>query len=343
MRARNQRTKRSSWLSRRRKVALVVFGAIALGLITTTEWGSYSSMGTGPIAALCPLGALEAMFGSRAVIVRPLLFLMVAVLVVVLFGKAFCAWVCPVPWLQRFLFGRLNTPMKERSDMAANCEGRACKMPCSSSQKACEGAPDPCGFCDGDAGQLFASSGPGGEIRSARQERRRRFVKRLDSRHVVLGGALASAAVFGFPVFCLICPIGLSVATLAGLVHLLQFNELNWGLVVAPLVLVLELALMRKWCLQFCPLSAVLSLASRANRAFLPVVDEGKCLRNSVGCQKCSAACPQGIDPHSRGFSECTKCGTCADVCPAEAIRIRVIPKKGRTRTRRAFPHRRGR
>ena len=36
---------------------------------------------------------------------------------------------------------------------------------------------------------------------------------KLDSRHYVLGGALLSTAVFGFPVFCLVCPIGLTFAT----------------------------------------------------------------------------------------------------------------------------------
>ena len=33
---------------------------------------------------------------------------------------------------------------------------------------------------------------------------------KFDSRHAVLGGAVLTTAVFGFPVFCLVCPVGLA-------------------------------------------------------------------------------------------------------------------------------------
>jgi ferredoxin-type protein NapH len=52
----------------------------------------------------------------------------------------------------------------------------------------------------------------------------------LDSRHLILGGALLSTALFGFPVFCLICPVGLTFATLIGVWRLLRFNEPTWML-----------------------------------------------------------------------------------------------------------------
>ena len=54
---------------------------------------------------------------------------------------------------------------------------------------------------------------------------------KIDTRHWVLGGALLSTAIFGFPVFCLVCPIGLTFGTLAVLWRLLHFNEPSWSLI----------------------------------------------------------------------------------------------------------------
>ena len=44
---------------------------------------------------------------------------------------------------------------------------------------------------------------------------------------MVLAGALASSAAFGFPVFCLICPVGLTFALVIALWRLAEFNELH--------------------------------------------------------------------------------------------------------------------
>lgn len=48
----------------------------------------------------------------------------------------------------------------------------------------------------------------------------RQAQRAFDSRHAVLGGALLTTAVFGFPVFCLVCPVGLTFAAVALLVSL---------------------------------------------------------------------------------------------------------------------------
>ena len=59
----------------------------------------------------------------------------------------------------------------------------------------------------------------------------------LDSRHVILGGSLLSAAVFGFPVFCLICPIGLTFATIVLVMRLFAFGDVAWGVILVPALL----------------------------------------------------------------------------------------------------------
>ena len=55
---------------------------------------------------------------------------------------------------------------------------------------------------------------------------------KLDSRHYVLGGALLSTAVFGFPVFCLVCPIGLTFATVLVVWRLFAAGDMTWSVVL---------------------------------------------------------------------------------------------------------------
>ena len=56
----------------------------------------------------------------------------------------------------------------------------------------------------------------------------------------MLGGGLLSALVFGFPVFCLLCPIGLSFASVY-LVLRLFTGQFSWALVVVVAVLTVML------------------------------------------------------------------------------------------------------
>ena len=130
---------------------------------------------------------------------------------------------------------------------------------------------------------------------------------------------------FGFPVFCLVCPVGLTFATLIGLWHLFQFNETSWGLILFPAILAIEVLVLRKWCVNICPISALVSLISNANRTLRPRVDRAACLRErGIDCRACVDACPEQVDPHSARIPECSKCGACIASCPAQAIRLKL-------------------
>lgn len=153
-----------------------------------------------------------------------------------------------------------------------------------------------------------------------------------DSRNWVLGATVLTTAAFGFPVFCLICPVGLSVATFIALWRLLQFSEATLSLVVFPVILVAEIVLLRKWCHRFCPLGALLGLMARLNRTFRPTVAAESCLHCSgASCSRCADVCPEGIDLHhpeaSVSLAECTKCGECRDACPAHAISFPLLAR----------------
>lgn len=117
-----------------------------------------------------------------------------------------------------------------------------------------------------------------------------------DSRNWVLGATVLTTAAFGFPVFCLICPVGLSVATFIALWRLLQFSEATLSLVVFPVILVAEIVLLRKWCHRFCPLGALLGLMARLNRTFRPTVAAESCLHCSAPAARGAPTCaPRGL------------------------------------------------
>ena len=290
--------KRFNFRRARGAVALALVAFAVAGLLFRIGSGAPSAFGIDQIAAVCPLGALEALFGAKEFMLHPIILLAAMVVLVVVFGKAFCAWGCPVPWLQRFFRPKNKASGGKTSVGGQKSELGGASPACSSCGGACKLAP------------------LGGE----------RDGVQLDARHAVLAGTLASAAVFGFPVFCLVCPVGLTFATLIGLWHLFQFNEPSWALVVFPIVLVLELTVLRKWCSKICPISALTSLIANANRTLRPRVDQSKCLRGEgIDCHSCVDACPEKLDPHSGHIPECSKCGACIEACPAKAIKIKLL------------------
>lgn len=262
--------------------AIAVIAVVCLGLAVHTGFGTPSSWGIYDVAALCPLGAIEAAIASKTVVPPMFVGAGIVVLLVVLFGRAFCAWGCPVPLLRK-VFG-LKSPSKVK------------KM----------------GLID-------------------IPDKERGGVK--DTRNWVLGGTVLSAALFGFPVFCLICPVGLTFGTVIALWRLFQFDETTLSLVVFPAILVLEVVVMRKWCYRFCPLGALFSLVGRLNRTFQPTVKQEICLHEKGdSCHRCAEVCPEGIDLHdslvSAPMSECTRCRECSSKCPVSAIEFPILRSK---------------
>ena len=157
---------------------------------------------------------------------------------------------------------------------------------------------------------------------------------KIDSRHGILAAALGSSLVFGFPVFCLVCPIGLTFATVLLVMRLFAFGDVAWGVILVPALLLAEVVFFRKWCSTFCPISALMSLIGKANRTFVPQVNDAKCRETVEGasCEVCAAVCPQGINVRhpeaGMSFSECTKCRACVEACPTQAIKMPFLPQK---------------
>ena len=329
----NNEPKKSRFRAARGWVALACVAFVLVGMAFHVGIGTPSAFGIQQISAICPLGALETMAGAKGVMLHPLLLFALVVVLIVLVGKAFCAWMCPVPWLQKFFRPKKRAASAKdaagREATAQSAAGHDAPASCGDSavgstqaeaaepeetHSAC--APSACAACAGASACAKALAPVGGA----------RDGVRLDSRHAVLVGTLASAAVFGFPVFCLICPVGLTFATIIGLWNLVQFNEPTWALIIFPIILIAEVTVLRKWCSKICPISALVSLLSNLNVTLRPRVKADACLRSrGVDCHACVDACPEQLDPHSRRIPECSKCGKCVEACPAKAIGIKLL------------------
>ena len=306
--------------------ALLFFLLFLLGLAVHTGWGTASSFGVAEIAAICPLGNLEAMLASKTFLPRALVGFAVFLAAAVLLGRFFCGWLCPVPWVEKAL-AKLRAPgrrlIRGAKEAPASSEAPlpSASTATSASSENDKAVPQSCP----SPASCSSTSCRDCALANRVKEKTDRAAEKTP--YVILGGALASSAVFGFPVFCLICPVGLTFALAAALWRLFEFNETNWAILWFAGFLVLELLVLRRWCSRFCPLGALWTLASRFNRFLRPKAREDLCTRvtHGVACTICRDVCPEGIDPAEAAgnpmlLARCTKCGACAAACPTGAV-----------------------
>ena len=328
-------------------IPLAVIGVISVGFATHVGVGTLSAIGWQDISLLCPLGALATMIATKTLLPRAVISIVIALALILLFARAFCGWVCPVPVVSKIrgIFSKKtsNTDMTGTGVLPAdeNPLVKAAKGSETNNAAGTTDAADGADMADGaalaaesvaaplSADEQAALSGCGHSCSSCAEKR-----ATFGSRHVILGGSLLSAAVFGFPVFCLICPIGLTFATIVLVMRLFAFGDVAWGVILVPALLLAEVVFFRKWCSKFCPISALMSLVGKANRTFVPAIDNAKCRESAQGtsCEACAAVCPQGINVRhpeaGMSFSECTKCRACVEACPTRAITMPFLPKK---------------
>ncbi|MDR3136335.1 MAG: 4Fe-4S binding protein [Coriobacteriales bacterium] len=394
---------------------LTVLAGVVLvvgGLLFHTGTGTLSSFGWRQIAAICPLGIFEVFLADEFAAPTAIIAAVLMVVGIILLGKVFCAWLCPVPPLRDLLSPRKRKTVRLKTEEASAApekthpeadEGLAAPEKVRSTASEVPAAPEKtrpevtrpeadraeaayleavpleisgadrtsgaartdavpseaarleavalkadadahagignldAGTCSGSSDISARTCKSGGFARACKpsdggctscQQRRRAG---FDSRHLILGGTLLTAVVFGFPVFCIVCPIGLSFATLIALWRLVGFSELTLSLLVFPVIVIFELLVLRKWCHRFCPLGALVSLLSIPNRFLRPTVNKDACIRLNGGeCTICADVCDELLDPHyAHSLHECTKCGVCKEKCPTGAIRFSLLPQRG--------------
>ena len=113
------------------------------------------------------------------------------------------------------------------------------------------------------------------------------------------GRALASMRIFGFPVFCLVCPIGLSFAMIILVWRLFVAGDITWSVILVPALLVFELVFFRQWCGLICPIGAFQNLFGRFARSFRPQIDDKKCIETITGkaFSKCAILLLDDVKP----------------------------------------------
>ncbi len=130
---------------------------------------------------------------------------------------------------------------------------------------------------------------------------------------------LGLSLVAGIPVFTSASPINIVVLSVLFLPLV--------GLIVIGLLIVLEHFSPRLFCRSICPLGALYSLLGR----YAPLRIRVRTGCERMACQRCTQHCPMGIrvmedyvlaGKPAVNDPECTRCGTCSDVCGAGVVKL---------------------
>ena len=105
-------------------IPVAVMVAIGVGFAFNSGIGTRSASGWKDISLLCPLGALGTMIASKTFIPQAVISLVIAAAAILLLGRAFCAWVCPVP-----IVGKLREVFKKPAKKQVEASSAEAVMP----------------------------------------------------------------------------------------------------------------------------------------------------------------------------------------------------------------------
>ena len=320
-------------------VAYSFFGGLNRPLISLpygqsvcTIW-TYSYGQVGPFAWLvCPIGGLQTLVTGQVdfLLFMPLLLALLLFLVPILvLGNFFCGWICPlgtvIDGFDRAVKSFLrNVDAKREARLQRSKEKELAHKVSLLSASACPA----CLF------SRVLNNKFGGTAASG-----------------IVVGSLVGSAVLKFPVFCAICPIGI---TTPGMFQLKAWTFLTGKMMpiiielwAIPVIAVLaSLREKRYWCRKICPVGATLNAVGSASPLLKPKVKSECCVMKECPktCQdfhldycgacrqtdakNCERVCPQGMNLVDGGsLAKCTKCFECYIECEKGVVAVEVVGK----------------
>ncbi|MDO4291166.1 MAG: 4Fe-4S binding protein [Eggerthellaceae bacterium] len=286
--------------------------ACALAVVAALCLCTQVDAATGTLCVLCPVGFLEISLSSGEVPWGLLPGVAALLAVVFALGRVFCSWICPTSLVRNVFGGRAPRGLTGRTGETAAEEDH------SGGNAALETGADP----------ESAEDKGDGERKSRREGESapRREGSSLVAQGVVLAMLLAVSFIVHFPVFCLICPIGLAMGTAFAASRTFMTWQPEWELVAFPALLLVEALLLRRWCSYVCPLGFFFGLMRKAqSRLHLPTLPRLRTpsCKAHEGCRACERVCPENIHvpaASAHDLQDCTLCLDCVEHCPAHAL-----------------------
>lgn len=149
---------------------------------------------------------------------------------------------------------------------------------------------------------------------------------RIAPRHVLgfLLGLLLGSALFQYPFWSIICPLG---TVSRSLIQVGAHFSLRWDLVFLLLPLLAGMLFRFGWKCA-CPVGLVHGIIASGGKTMQPAPDPGAA-NPCNKCGVCAKVCPSGLHPgKSSGFGadfssfECGKCLRCVEHCPRNALHL---------------------
>ena len=267
-----------------------------------------------------PFGGLQVLLTGQvnlALLVPTIVAVLIFVAFTVLLGNVFCSWACPIGTIiDSFDKGIERFFPKLEAKRAKRLKERVTKERENKKSLGCSVCPAL--RANGNLGKLIVVS------------------------------SLVGSAVFRFPVFCTVCPIGIITR---GLFHFKAMMSvtgvwMTWWLEMLFLPVAATLLSLREkrfFCKRICPVGSFLGGVGALNPLIKPQVNDERCIMK--GCPEeckgskldicmqcrlmddkiCEKVCPVDIDLVNHGsLAKCTKCMECYIECPYDAISIKL-------------------
>ena len=304
--------------------------ALPYGQSPCSLW-TYAYGQIGPGAWLLdPFGGLQTLVTGQVDMLHllPLVTALVLFLVpIFLLGNVFCGWICPlgtvIDGFDRLVANFLRGVEAKREERLRRAKEReAAKKASALSSSVCPACPV----------TRVLSNRFGGAAANG-----------------IIVASIAGSAVFRFPVFCAVCPIGISTR---GMFHLKAWTFITGTMMpiilelfTIPLVAILvSLREKRFWCRKICPVGSTLNVAGSFSPLLKPKVQAEGCVMKTCpqNCEdyrlgycsacrledakKCERVCPQGINLLENGsLARCTKCMECFIECDKNAVSVKLV------------------